>query len=56
MANRIFNDNEDAAFLRFLTNDYVTILEETSTRKYNYFSREKEREIALIILILGSGL
>jgi len=55
VANIIFNDNEDVAFLRFLTNDYATILKETSTRKYNYFLRDKERDIALISLILGTG-
>lgn len=56
VANIIFNDNEDVAFLRFLINDYATILKETSTRKYNYFLRDKERDIALISLILGAGL
>ena len=56
VANMIFNNNDDAAFLRFLANDYEFILKETSTRKYNYFLRDKERDIALISLILGTGL
>lgn len=56
VANSIFNDNEDVAFLRFIANDYGTILKETSPRKYSYFLRNKERDIAIISLILGSGL
>lgn len=56
VANMIFNDNEDVTFLRFLANDYEILLKETSTRKYNYFLRDKERDIALISLILGTGL
>ncbi|AKR38843.1 Hypothetical protein NF53_p5089 (plasmid) [Bacillus thuringiensis serovar indiana] len=52
----IFNDYEDVAFLQFLANDYGEILKDISPKKYSFFQRDKERNIAIISLILGTGL
>ncbi|PGL80365.1 tyrosine recombinase XerS [Bacillus thuringiensis] len=56
VANMIFNEKDDVAFLQFLANDYGEMLKHISPKKYSFFQRDKERDIAIISLILGTGL
>lgn len=56
VANMIFNEKDDVAFLQFLANVYGEMLKDISPRKYSFFQRDKERDIAIISLILGTGL
>ncbi|MGX1461262.1 hypothetical protein ACUXG3_005650 [Bacillus thuringiensis] len=55
VANMIFNEKDDVALLQFLANDYGEMLKDISPRKYSYFQRDKERDIAIISLILALG-
>ncbi|PFJ58613.1 hypothetical protein COJ10_24480 [Bacillus thuringiensis] len=52
----IFNEKDDVAFLQFLANGYGEMLKDISPKKYSFFQRDKERDIAIISLILGTGL
>ncbi|SEG86747.1 hypothetical protein SAMN04487919_1489 [Bacillus sp. ok061] len=56
VASMIFNEKDDVAFLQFLANDYGEMLKDISPQKYSFFQRDKERDIAIISLILGTGL
>ncbi|MEE6185185.1 tyrosine recombinase XerS [Bacillus pretiosus] len=56
VANMIFNEKDDVAFLQFLANDYGEMLKDISPQKYSFFQRDKERDIVIISLILGTGL
>ncbi|MRA81772.1 tyrosine recombinase XerS, partial [Bacillus thuringiensis] len=44
VANMIFNEKDDVAFLQFLANDYGEMLKDISPKKYNFFQRDKERD------------
>lgn len=39
-------EKDDVAFLQFLANDYGEMLKDISPRKYSFFQRDKERDIA----------
>ena len=42
VANMIFNEKDDVAFLQFLANDYGEMLKDISPRKYSFFSGIKK--------------
>ncbi len=52
----IFHNNDDIKFMRFLSNEYEKMLQETAPGKLRFFKRDKERDIAILSLILGTGL
>lgn len=57
IANRILIDNEINDFREFVAHDYGETLKiNNETRKYNAHIRNRERDVALVSLILGSGL
>lgn len=53
MANTIFQDDTDIDFLYYVKNEYE---KELSERQLSYFSRDKERDYAILSLLLGSGI
>ncbi|MET1031231.1 tyrosine recombinase XerS [Domibacillus tundrae] len=55
IATKIFHHDDDMRFIEFLRNDYENELPSDS-RKSMYFRRDKERDIAIISLFLGSGI
>ncbi|MCI2256082.1 tyrosine recombinase XerS [Domibacillus sp. PGB-M46] len=55
IATKIFHQDDDIRFLEFLKNDYEQELPADS-RKVVYFKRDKERDIAILSLFLGSGI
>jgi len=55
IATKIFHQNDDVRFLEFLKHDYEQELPRDS-RKIVYFRRDKERDIAILSLFLGSGI
>ncbi|WP_035400815.1 tyrosine recombinase XerS [Bacillus sp. NRRL B-14911] len=55
ISSKIFQNDEDVSFLDFVQNIYETELPEDS-RKKAYFKRDKERDIAILSLFLGSGI
>ncbi|OLN22129.1 tyrosine recombinase XerS [Domibacillus antri] len=55
IASKIFQDDDDTRFLEFLKHDYEEGLPADS-RKRIYFKRDKERDIGIISLFLGSGI
>lgn len=52
---KILHNNDDVQFLRFVVEEYIHTLPEKS-RKRAYFTRDKERDLAILSLFLGSGL
>lgn len=56
IARRILIDEEINEFRLFIAHEYGKIVKEESKRKYNAYLRNKERDLALISLLLGSGL
>ncbi len=52
----IFHNNDDIKFMRFLSNEYEQMLQETAPGKLRFFKRDRERDIAILSLILGTGL
>ncbi len=54
ISSKIFQNDEDVNFLYFVQNIYETELPEQS-RKKAYFKRDKERDVAILSLFLGSG-
>ncbi|MFD0051971.1 tyrosine recombinase XerS [Actinomycetes bacterium NPDC127524] len=55
ISTKIFHNDDDARFLDFVKNDYENELPENS-RKIIYFKRDKERDLAILSLFLGSGI
>lgn len=55
ISTKIFQNNDDASFLWFVRNQYESKLPEGS-RKRIFFKRDKERDIAILSLFLGSGI
>lgn len=55
ISSKIFQNDEDVNFLYFVQNIYETELPEKS-RKKAYFQRDKERDVAILSLFLGSGI
>lgn len=53
MANTIFQDDTDIDFLYYVKNEYE---KELSERQLSYFLRDKERDYAILSLLLGSGI
>ncbi|PMC36214.1 tyrosine recombinase XerS [Bacillus sp. UMB0899] len=53
MANTIFQENSDVDFLYYVKTQYEN---ELSERKKSYFLRDKERDYAILSLLLGSGI
>lgn len=53
MANTIFQENSDVDFLYYVKTQYEI---ELSERKKSYFLRDKERDYAILSLLLGSGI
>jgi site-specific recombinase XerD len=53
LANTIFQNESDVDFLYYVKNKYE---QELSTRQKSYFSRDKERDYAILSLLLGSGI
>ncbi|MFD0770015.1 tyrosine recombinase XerS [Bacillus sp. CGMCC 1.60114] len=56
ISDMIFHNNDDVKFMQFISHDYELILQETAPRKTHYFKRDKARDIAILSLILGTGL
>ncbi|CAM4407809.1 recombinase XerS [Bacillus manliponensis] len=56
IADMIFHNNDETKFMHFLAHDYELILQEKSPKKLHYFKRDKARDIAILSLILGTGL
>ncbi|MCJ7843675.1 tyrosine-type recombinase/integrase [Lederbergia sp. NSJ-179] len=58
-AERIFSkilvDDEIEKFRDFVASDYGRMIKENK-RKYNYYLKNRERDLAIISLVLGSGL
>ncbi|MEI2537009.1 tyrosine-type recombinase/integrase, partial [Acinetobacter baumannii] len=52
----IFHNNDDIKFMRFLSNEYEQMLKENAPGKLRFFKRDRERDIAILSLILGTGL
>lgn len=52
----IFHNNDDIKFMRFLSNEYEQMLQETAPGKLRFFKRDRERDIAILSLILDTGL
>ncbi|EXY05449.1 MULTISPECIES: tyrosine recombinase XerS [Bacillus cereus group] len=52
----IFQNNDDIKFMRFLSNEYEQMLKENAPGKLRFFKRDRERDIAILSLILGTGL
>ncbi|MED2729791.1 tyrosine recombinase XerS, partial [Bacillus thuringiensis] len=46
----IFHNNDDIKFMRFLSNEYEKMLQETAPGKLRFFKRDKERDIAILSL------
>lgn len=55
ISNKIFQNDDDLQFLQFLQNEYENKLPAKS-RKRIFFKRDKERDIAILSLFLGSGI
>lgn len=55
ISTKIFHNDDDARFLNFVKNDYESELPKGS-RKCIYFTRDKERDYAILSLFLGSGI
>lgn len=56
ISGMIFHNNDDVKFMRFLADEYELLLAESSPGKLRYFKRDKARDIAILSLILGTGL
>jgi site-specific recombinase XerD len=55
ISTKIFHNDEDIRFLDFVKNEYELQLPSNS-RKLIYFKRDKERDLAILSLFLGSGI
>jgi site-specific recombinase XerD len=55
ISEKIFHGDEILDFIDFVKNDYVTAIAEQK-RKLAYFKRDRERDIAIIALLLASGI
>ncbi|MGA9286817.1 MAG: tyrosine recombinase XerS [Anaerobacillus sp.] len=53
LADTIFQEDDDVAFLHYLQQEYERSL---SDRQRSYFLRDKERDFAILSLFLGSGI
>jgi site-specific recombinase XerD len=53
LADTIFQEDDDVAFLLYLQQEYERSL---SDRQRSYFLRDKERDFAILSLFLGSGI
>ncbi|MDE3841053.1 tyrosine recombinase XerS (plasmid) [Bacillus methanolicus] len=55
ISTQIFQNNEDTYFLYWVQNEYENELPKNS-RKRIYFKRDRERDVAILSLFLGSGI
>lgn len=56
ISDMIFHNNDDVKFMRFLSDEYEILLTKSSPGKLRYFKRDKARDLAILSLILGTGL
>lgn len=55
--SKIISHNIDnIKFMRFLSNEYKQMLQEKAPSKLKFFKRDKERDIAILSLIIGTSL
>ncbi|MBV7509667.1 tyrosine recombinase XerS [Bacillus sp. sid0103] len=55
ISTKIFHNDDDIHFLQYIQQEYENELEQ-EPRKKIYFKRDKERDIAILSLFLGSGI
>jgi site-specific recombinase XerD len=55
ISTKIFQNNDDNRFLHFVQHEYENELDEKSRKKI-FFKRDKERDLAILSLFLGSGI
>ncbi|MGG4412170.1 tyrosine recombinase XerS [Niallia taxi] len=56
ISSKVIKSNEISGFIEYLKFDYEKGLEATSAKMYKAYLKQKERDVAMISLLLGSGI
>jgi site-specific recombinase XerD len=56
ISSKVIKSNEISDFIQYLKFDYEKVLEATSAKMYKAYLSKKKRDVAMISLLLGSGI